>query len=527
MLRLGNDEFYEYAYFERTLEWLVRDYLINDIFYDLFAIHGIKSKSMRPDNRNYAGYNTESIENIFSFEFIFAFGGEKIGVRYTGLCAGEAEKLIEKYRINRIIQIEWSADLTNRDTEQNQYDIVTPKNFFEQYFTLEEYEIFIEEVMKAIKDANDEIGLETIPRLSLRNLSSFKADINMTLSNPNPVYERWRFQVLPGSSDKKQLDRMSFDAQDYKILNNNFLQKGLYKALLGTEGFAKCFITAEYQYQIFEQGHKLDYTSVACGYLKAVEQLVYKLLQINLSYPLGDKLWIKKKNGNIVPPDKSLQNVTVRPNPITKSQQVIFSKDFERYFDIALTPMIWFLYDNTNGWEISDSGRSITRDFLLNFAKECRNDHFHKDNIDEFSVVSRIRNNAILIFYLLLGGYKLTGNHQKDLEILGIIDDSFDRLYKKVQALPRVMRKFIVYFSDEKPIKAYRHFTQKLTTYDKNGSVALSNIRFVAVDEFSNDEYDKAMQGEYAAKEFSLRKDNVPAKISYINGKNEEIFIDW
>ena len=73
MLKLGNDAFYEYAYFERTLEWFVRDLLINRILRELFMIHDIESKW--PDNKNYVRYNTEAIEDIFPFEFfIFTKG---------------------------------------------------------------------------------------------------------------------------------------------------------------------------------------------------------------------------------------------------------------------------------------------------------------------------------------------------------------------------------------------------------------------------------------------------------------------
>ena len=147
--------------------------------------------------------------------------------------------------------------------------------------------------------------------------------------------------------------------------------------------------------------------------------------------------------------------------------------------------------------------------------------------VNDFNVVSCIRNNAMLIIYLLLGGYKLTGNHQRDLDILGIKDDSFDRMYKKIQALPRVIRKFMVYFDGQKPIKAYRHYRQEQTVYNCNGSVEASKITFIAVDEFNSDEYDHAMQGEYQEREFHLRKENMPTKISYINGRQEEIFIIW
>ena len=41
----------------------------------------------------------------YAFEFIFINNGKKIGVRYTGLCAGEATELVEKYEIDEILQI--------------------------------------------------------------------------------------------------------------------------------------------------------------------------------------------------------------------------------------------------------------------------------------------------------------------------------------------------------------------------------------------------------------------------------------
>lgn len=116
------------------------------------------------------------------------------------------------------------------------------------------------------------------------------------------------------------------------------------------------------------------------------------------------------------------------------------------------------MHDDKHGWHISDNGREVVHKFLRNFADECGNDHFHKNNIDTYSVVTRIRNNTLLLAYILLGGYKLTGNHQEDITILGIADDSFDRLYKRVQELPRRMNKFIVCFAGKEPIKAYRHF---------------------------------------------------------------------
>ena len=522
ILKLGNDAFYEYAYFERTLEWFVRDLLINKILRELFMIHDIKS--IWPDNKNYVQYSTEAIEDIFPVEFTILTNGKKIGVRYADLCTEEVDELMKKCEVERILQIKWVDELTDYEESQKEYDVITPTDFFKEYLSMSEYHLFMLKVLPAIEAANAEIGFETIPRLSLRYLSNFKADVDAFLCNT--AFEQMRFQVLPGSKEKKPLYDQVLSPDDYEILDRNFKQRGLYKALLGTEGFAKCFITAEYQFQVFKQGYSFDYTSVVCGYLKAVEQLLYKLLQINLDFPSQDVLWIKK-NSLIIPKEKYVLGETVQPNPETRKPKVVFKRELEEYFDITLGPMIRFLYDNKNGWEISDDGQSKVHSFLLYFASSCRNGYFHKENIDDFEMVSRIRNDAILIFYLLLGGYKLTGDHQKDMDKLGINDDSFDRMYKKIQELPRSVKKFILYFDGQKPLKAYRHFTQEATVYDNNGSVAASEIIFVAVDEFSRDEYDCAMQGRYRENEFALRRDNTPAKISYLNDRHEEVFLVW
>lgn len=185
------------------------------------------------------------------------------------------------------------------------------------------------------------------------------------------------------------------------------------------------------------------------------------------------------------------------------------------------------MHDDEHGRYLSDNSRKIAHKFLRNFADECRNGYLHKDNIDVRGKVTCIRNDALLLAYILLGGYKLTGDHQEDIKMLGIADDSFDRLYKQIHGLYKGIKKFIVCFAGKEPIKAYRHFVQNPAVYDENGSVSESQIKFVAVDNFSGDEYDKAMQGKYSEREFVLDYSNMPSQISYINGKNEEVLISW
>lgn len=272
-------------------------------------------------------------------------------------------------------------------------------------------------------------------------------------------------------SELVQLGYLAFSDSDYGVLNQNFKKASLYEALIGSEGFAKCFITAEYLYRAIKSGQYFDYTAVACGYLKAVEQLIYKLLKINLNYPTSDKLWIMK-NSKRIPGYKYRWDDTVRknPDPDFDSIQVTFESDYEPYFNTTLTPMINFLHDNKSGWYISAQGQDVLYQLLLNYAKDYRNDSFHKDNIDEHYPLECVRNNTLLIIYILLGGYKLSGNPETDKKELGILDDLFDRFYRSIkQNTIGSQYKFILYYPGKAPIKAFRHHVQELAIYDEYG----------------------------------------------------------
>ena len=517
ILEPANSEFYEYAYFERSLEWYSRDILINQSLMELFHLFGIEC--LCPEKKKEVRFSNESIEDIYPFEFIVCQDNKKIGYRYTRLCDNEIGPLLKKYQLESIVQIDWNIKSYKHRDGDLHYKSVSFKEFLEEYFSELDCNLVIDKFKKAVKEANDDVGFETIPRLSLRYLSNFKQDIDFMLAHEN--YRDKQFMMLSDEENAKNLSGISLDEEDYKICDFNFMGNELYKSLLGNEGFAKCFVTAEYQYNVFRSGNSFDYTSVVCGYLKSIEQLIYKLLKINLDYPSNEKLWIR--SGNTVPKGKRCEGKTTRKNPTTGRWQVVFEKEFEQYFNITLGPMIWFLHDNEKGWRLSDNGREKVHEFLLNFAKNCRNDYFHKDNIYDYEAVVRIRNNTILLMYLLIGGYKMSGSIENDKSLLGIQDDRFACLYKKIQELPHSVYKFIIRFSGENEIQAYRHFYQEKTKYDDAGSVISSRIKFVKTDLFSPENYNKAMEDAWSDKKFFIDRDNIPEYIAYINGRGERI----
>lgn len=83
ILEPANKTFYEYAFFERSLEWYIRDILINQSLMELFHLFGVEC--LWPDKKLEIRFSNEKIEDIYPFEFIVVENENRIGFRYTGL----------------------------------------------------------------------------------------------------------------------------------------------------------------------------------------------------------------------------------------------------------------------------------------------------------------------------------------------------------------------------------------------------------------------------------------------------------
>ncbi len=116
-------------------------------------------------------------------------------------------------------------------------------------------------------------------------------------------YSKLRYEIIETahSSDKSRNKAIQnanrvLDGADYSVITENFVKKKLYFALVGKEEYAKCFVTSEYMFQIFNGGGGFEYTTIVCGYLKSIEQLAKKLLDTTLINFPEKELWIKKNN---------------------------------------------------------------------------------------------------------------------------------------------------------------------------------------------------------------------------------------
>ena len=523
-----NFEYSELKFFERVLVEKIREHLVLSVFEGLFKLHRIKTTLY--ETRKCVWHSNTSLEKSVPLMFITDIDGTRIGYRFANSVDDEDElqELMHYYQINKIAILQFDStipyDRNDYISESlKQYEsYVSLESFFEKYFSLEEYRLYIHMTRKAVKQANEIIGLRTIRTMSGQNLSNFK---EIMLPEYSSIPDKnWNYDFSKSSKIWGNINK-----NDYAVLNESFVTNKLYQAFCGKEDFAKCFVTSEYLFHTVGKKELFDYTSVICGYTKSVEQFIYKLIQINLStLTPGSTLWIKTSKPIYKIPHE-LQSQT-KTNEKTKVLQIQFKKETQSFFDTTLKSMIYFLKDNEDGWKFS-SNNTQAKEYiiscLLDYADSCRNGHFHKDNIYDFKTVERIRNNTILVFYYLLGGYRLTNSHEKDILELGIESHSFDRLYNRFQEIPRGNYRFILQFN-EKTINVVRLFDQELPQYDKNGSLNQSAIYFKLVEDFDETNFESACNNTDKDRLIVIDNNNMPQKVwRYDITKDEKHLVQW
>ena len=148
------------------------------------------------------------------------------------------------------------------------------------------------------------------------------------------------------------------------ILKTNFEKNAKY--LVGNNSFSNSFISSEWNYFAHKnvlQYEEIEQTAIVAGYLKTVEQLLYKLktsvLQITSSESTSDML-------------KDLINL--------------------------------FCNDNSDLFVINDHVKyKVIKKTLSIFKNKYRNQYFHKSNIYTPDEISEIRNLTLFCLYLILG----------------------------------------------------------------------------------------------------------------------------
>lgn len=171
--------------------------------------------------------------------------------------------------------------------------------------------------------------------------------------------------------------------QQMEIINRNYFERELYRAVLGDSDLAESFLSAEWYYSMHTTTSGLEQTAIVAGYLKAVEQLLYKIVRLSIN--TGKDI---RKKGN--------------------RDYIEYSDVNESDADITLGSLISYVKHYQDLWDVNKFARYYITDMLTEYRIKYRNDHFHKDNVYELKEIEEIREHTLLAFYLILGACSIT-----------------------------------------------------------------------------------------------------------------------
>lgn len=538
----ANSAYFEYKHFEDILERYIREFLITPVFTKWLTIAGFHCKILKKKDNRYivrTRYSNSSFGEEFTFAFSIEHKGKQIAYRYSSLCFTDEEiaAKMKRWNIDHFEIIDWSDTTSLQSTKEN-YGVslqfrekvryVTLQNFLISHFNEDLASLYLSEIQNAVKKANQLIGFQTIPMLSLKHLSEFKSTI-LTALNSFPLGTT-HYVEFSRSGELTSNTKPMLSSSDLNIITERCFRDMLFHALIGNEKFARCFMTSEYLFQLFKVGnqHFFDYSTVVSGFFKSIEILLEKLMILRLSSADHDTLWIKAKigkrgyKGNV-------DGINCRLNPATKEKQVAFIARNKRFFSNEMAPLIWFLHDDENSWYVSDNGKDIIHACLLNYSQGCRNEHLHKDIIDDLATMEAVRNNTILCLLYLLGGRKITSSVTEDYSQLGASGDSYARLYKAIDRIPKHICVYYLQFDNHPEQRAIRLYDQEDATYDSLGNL-ISKIVFVKSDSPTSDDFELStkQKSEFDAKDIiELSPAYMPQKMWWYNRIKGRKEIQW
>ena len=535
LFQYADSDFYFYRFaIERQEKSKVS--LIISILYRVMERYGLKF-DVPEDPKNAA------------FDFIIHVNDRNVGFTFTDFCLDDdVNQIISDCGLDDAYIIRtWKHGKSDEwiKRENNQYlkdglklRAVIIEDFFNEYFGKKEFACFQESVTKYIKEAKEITGYKSIRFLSSMNLASQKAFEEKFLAEWQ--YKDYKYQIIDRNNKKVQkylyLDGGGISDADLSKMMDKYVEEARYKSVIGGNEYAESFITSEWLYHSLEGKKNFDYTSVISGYLKSIEQLLYTIVMLNVDngcrismsgdsevrksakknnialYVSRNKDWIKEE-------DWIKEDVK---NFEKKYKYIDFTNEQKEYMDSSIGTFEFFLRKNPHIFMNSSLANKIA-DMVSCFRIECRNGYFHTHNLKDWDIVEKTRDNAIYLYFVLLGACLIPENKISNLKFLS--SDRFDELCKKIREFRHFNPEFIFEYEDGGSQKLIYDSINNTIEYTDDGVEHYDSLLFYKVNEFSLEAYEQLDEGVKEEQKVYLNRANMPKKIYgiYRNGEKEEL----
>jgi len=165
----------------------------------------------------------------------------------------------------------------------------------------------------------------------------------------------------------------------------------------------------------------------------------------------------------------------------------------------------------------------IIADIVCCFRAECRNGYFHTHNLNVWDTVVNVRENALMIYTLLLGGCNLPAAKIDELKLSDY--DWFDELCIKLQDNRRNTLDYVFEYSDGRKVCVVFDTYNNTKEYTDSGIEHYESLEFYCVPDFSLESYEKLDDGVFDSSKTTLTRESVPHKIYAIDRNKQKTLI--
>lgn len=257
------------------------------------------------------------------------------------------------------------------------------EEFLELAFGREERLAFQKSMANFKEEMHKVVGYQVTEIFNLHNLEKHKKELKDELLNFD--YGKIRRQR---SNGKNCLD---LEEKDFDIIKRMYLDNRRYQALLGEADYAESYLTSEWLYRKYVFLDDLDNTFIVAGFLKSIEQLLWKVIFMVGRGRYMDGVEISEDNENEI--DKTLGSL--------------------QHFICAWENME--LYNKSFGKD-KNPVRKYVKAQISEWRDKYRNGYFHKHNLKDKKRVDEIREETYFLYMLILGSIKMSGAQVETLK---------------------------------------------------------------------------------------------------------------
>lgn len=376
LLNLGDRRYHSYASMVETNEFRAVK-AIERLTVSLFQQRNDPRFSFYPIDPCFSRMMPEEQTKTRPFQTILTENEVKCGIIF---CVAEDEKAfsaafldgqftVDKLKFVKLVEPneEWYEYIIADENRKNEkYGIhierVTIREFWEQYFGRDEYDLLATHINAFNEQARDIIGFSTIVTPTDSALARFRIKTgDMLRTHPYTAN-------IPDNIYQHQVD----------IWTKNYIDRGLWRAMVGASNFAVSFISSEWNYNMYLLTENLDLTSIVAGYMKSVEQLIWAII----GFQTKNSFKIKAKGGGLVE----------------------FSAENESLIDSTLGSLEQVFKRNPWMFDVNDFAKRHIIDAIADWREKHRNGFFHKHNLQSIDKVKEIREQTLQLYFLILGG---------------------------------------------------------------------------------------------------------------------------